>query len=785
MKDKAPIDHVMRWLGGAPRTYGWNAILAYDRDKTNTVLRQEYIERFDAGSYLPAFEGLIPTTDGSVEYLHDYVLDAARLSFINSSIASSRAMMTQKVIGGSQLSLIKPLGALFPRVEKVSSLDAMDGPVLEAVIYLRESPGVVDEVTGEVILDISLGEFYRLTFARTEEERKKGGRFFQERFGDLLEPQKQLVLNRLIREPDQFLKPASFEIRTHAAPNSRTPGTQEYGSGAVLVFITMENEGNGSIPTGDKDLPFLIPDGHSATMLLGQDFLVRNIYDRGCRAIANGGGMFDYEVIYAGLFLKELRALSGRARIGRRTGSSLIYELLQIDDLNLPLADANSSFSIIMESNNLTVRLRGNAEQAMQVKLRDYHLTYKHDVTVFWDVTSVYGPVLHPATGTIEFSLVPQKSFTRVRVKPGNFGNENNLAWRLDDIVSFAEEELRSGIAEKLSTFIDAVGAIDAFRLNSLLFKGENAVVLKNIYTPGDMGLFGDVAPHLTEFVISPLEPLMGHGQVQAFTVEPPRLGITWSVHALPGDSGPIGSIDADGKYTAPRSSEIEGVYKRLLVRASRGTHTSTALVTVVVRDISVNPLIQTCSPRDSRAMSAGGLGQGVLSWAIADPDSTASVIPSMDPDGDHVFLAGEPDLLNPFRIEEVVVTNGLTQARQSAWVLVITGTMGLEVTYQPTARPDQVQCKAYFAGTGDPLDGIPLVWEMKVGSGSLDDDGLFTIDPGGHHRFAVITCSVPMPPPFPSYLGFCILPLPLIPLPDVLHALDASALLLTPPSEE
>ena len=46
------LDEMYKWLAVEPRTRGWNAILAYDRTKTNTVLLQEYISRFGTNAYL-------------------------------------------------------------------------------------------------------------------------------------------------------------------------------------------------------------------------------------------------------------------------------------------------------------------------------------------------------------------------------------------------------------------------------------------------------------------------------------------------------------------------------------------------------------------------------------------------------------------------------------------------------------------------------------------------------------------------------------------------------------
>jgi len=782
MNDKAPMSELLQWLAGAPRTYRWDAILAYDRDKTNTVLRQEYIERFDEDSYLPPFTELIPTTDDTAQYTYDYVFDAARLSFINSTIASSRAQLTQKVIGGSQLTLSKPSGSMFVQVQKVYSLDAMDGPLLEGVVYLDMSTGAVNSA-GEVILDIGAGEFNRLTFASTDHERKKGGDHFRAVLKRQHDKRKILVLNQLALDNEQVIKPREFAIRTHAAPNSRTPGTQEFGSGAVLVFITMAGGSNGSIPVNDKDMPFLIPDGHSATVLLGQEFLVVQVFALGCRALV-GSSPFDFQTLYSGMFLKELKVTRGTATIGRRNGSSEHFDLLQLDNLTLPLADADCTFSIFMENQRLVLAMRGTSRQMMQVKLQRHENVFSGGVVLFWDVKGYFQIETDKATGSVRL-VKSGASDVQLRVKPGDFADSyHEVAHYAGEIVDFVEQELAVAIERQMVAFAESVGLIDVFRLNSLLFRGDNAVTLDSAHLPGDMALFGRISPRLTEFVIGPLEPIIGHGDRQQFSVTPPQAGVTWSLEHLPGGSGPLGSISAQGLYTAPPASDIAGVYLRLKVKATQGQHTSTALATVVVRDISVNPVVQVCGQRDRRAMSAGTLGAGVLNWKIRDPDSGASIELDPDPDGDRTYIAGSLPMGSVVQVDEVVVTNSMTQKQQSAYV-VVTGTMNLEIGYELTANPDQLQCTAYFSFNGEPVQGFDLEWKLLVGSGSIDANGLFTVDHAGQHRFAVITTGFSIQPPLPPYMGLCILPLPLIELPDLIKARQDAAVLFAGAAKE
>ncbi|WP_410953370.1 hypothetical protein [Pseudomonas sp. S1(2024)] len=55
--------------------FNWDAILVYDRAKTNVIFRQEYIKRFSGKSWLPpvTFDG--DSTATTIERVIDYRLD--------------------------------------------------------------------------------------------------------------------------------------------------------------------------------------------------------------------------------------------------------------------------------------------------------------------------------------------------------------------------------------------------------------------------------------------------------------------------------------------------------------------------------------------------------------------------------------------------------------------------------------------------------------------------------------------------------------------------------------
>ncbi|MFJ4375662.1 hypothetical protein ACIP1T_24020 [Pseudomonas japonica] len=779
--DTTSLPDLLRWLGEKPRTFGWNAILAYDSERTNTVLRQEYIERYDSGYFLKPLEELIRTTDASAEYVYDYVFDSPRLSFVNATIARSGAVLTQQVVGGAQLSLVRPLGLTHTRVEKVFSMDALDGPLLESEVALTASTGHVN-LAGKVTLDISRGDNPRLLFIGSDEHQRTVGQHLQWRFALLPEDQRTIVLNEIPASFEQILKPQQFDIRTQPAPGNRERGSRNYGRGAVLLFITMQGEDNGSIPDDDRQLPYLIPDGHSATLLLGHDFLVRRVFIAGCRAMAHLLDHFEYTTIPDNKgFTRYVWVFRGRLREGRIYGWSPDFQMMLIEDLILPIGDSDKCSLILrVDPDSLTWSLYGNTPLAVSVKPNSGP-SYTGNVHTSWGMSRVFNFVVDPGTGKLNLAHVapPVSSFT---VEPGDFANYPPIASRFKEIGDFVKHYGEWAIANGEQAFARTAASIDVFRFNSLLFKGRNSVLLKSSHVPGDMLMVGDVGPDLSNFVIDQLEPLIGTDSKMEFSVTPPRIGIHWSLEHLPGGSGDLGNISQSGIYNSPKDGAIKGNSLRLRVRARLGQYTSTALLTVLARDISINPVVQICGARERRELSAGSWTTGVLEWSVVDSGSGATVVPSSDPEGDHTYIAGAANPSKAFLVDEIQVRNLRTGHRSSAWVVVTSGIPSLEVRYEADSQPERVRCKAYFAGHSEPIDGLALEWKLLAGSGRIDSDGLFSLDPEPSHRFAVVTCTVPAPPPFPAYQGFCILPLPLVPLPELLKALDDATTLLSTP---
>ena len=336
------VDSLLAWLKVQPRTLGWGAVMAYGRSESNKVLLQEYITRFGNTDYLKPITEEIQdnTTPTQKEYVHNYQMDAPRLSFQGSTLQKSAAKLTMKVVGGSHLTFSKPQGNTQWTVTKVAEEDVLDGPELLFDIDLMASEGNVNSA-GRVELDISKGTNYRLTYTQTEHLRKVAGQRFQEVFRPLPDEQKIFVLNELKFEPDQFLKPSKFVIRTHNKEGSGTRllANEDEGEGAVLVFVAMEGDANGTLPVDNADLKYLLPDGHSATVLLQHEIVKDRLIAEGFRKTNQQPVAFEYtDIVQNGIFY-GIRGRKGglRVPVGLITTPTFDLEIpfLDIDFFNV------------------------------------------------------------------------------------------------------------------------------------------------------------------------------------------------------------------------------------------------------------------------------------------------------------------------------------------------------------------------------------------------------------------------------------------------------------------
>ncbi|RMV69148.1 hypothetical protein ALP05_03231 [Pseudomonas caricapapayae] len=754
-------NQLIDWMRVKPRTMGWGAILAFNRKDTNTVLLQEYINRFSTGDYLRPIEHYIATTMATGQFITGYQMDYPRLSFETANIdrETADAKLTMKVVGGAQVTFTHIPGGKEPTL--ISIIDPLNGPVLTLDVELVDVPGSVNSA-GKVVLDLSKSSHFSLSFSDFLHEQELGGLFFRELFERLPDSQRRVTISEITKHPGDVIKPAAFKLRTQAAPGSKKRNASNYGDGSVLVLVAMEGENNGGNP--GADFPYLIPnDTNNSAMLLMSNklFLEATI----------GEAMVRQGLIAPGdwILLPEGADVFKTLHTGSPTFRNIHYGF-RYEDFQCEITLAVDKTNLEMDS-GATGRVQdGRIDLAL--KLSDIKAVDSSIRADTWPATknayfnAAFNIALHCnyEIASETHVLTP----VNLRVDESEIGFPVHQPPPLNDPV--AERAFRSTealLASRASGELNIVlryvleklPDINVFALQSILFKSGDSIVFDDVALPGDMALFGHLGASVTHFSISPLEQVVGVGDTVQFTTDPIITGLTWSAERIAGETGYAGAISADGTYVAPPS--IDGApFIRVKITARAGIYSSSALISIVISDIAVNPVIQTCGANQERSLSAGSRGDGTLQWSLKTPSNGGALSKS---DGfKNIYKAPPAASEVPYFIDEVVVKNIQTGKERSSYLMVLNATFPLNVMRDFSYS--SVTSTRLIVKTGNTVMPIEnITWEILLGSGHIEN-GLYTPPSPLEHNFALILATFTL---FPGFTGYILVPLPLFDYPE------------------
>ncbi|MGR4976808.1 hypothetical protein ACIPQ1_28675 [Pseudomonas sp. LARHCG127] len=773
------------WLEQRPRTLGWDAIVAYDQSKANTLLRQEYIQRFDSGRYFDPLTFNVQYSPTHWDYLYDYILDAPRLSFETSDISNSKATLTMRIVGGKQVTVKQAVGERVTSVTRIGLADALNGPLLHMLVPLERTPGTEDSL-GRVTLDLSkgggvYGEFY-LTVGDGMEQDWVAAEKFRQLFEALDDDQKVFELNSLARDPSELLRPEKFYIRTHPAPGGNVRGAPNFGEGEVLVFIQMRggaSDDEVGFPPSNAGMHYLIPqDGGSeplsATILLGNRFLLKNVVADGFKRI----NAAPVQVASEGVVGEHIRSLTPQngartAQVPVQTDVPSIRSLALPSGITLPFkAGTGGELFARINKDILILRWEGQRATDARVELSNSQVV-SSAVTMKWHRQQSFR---FSTSANGQLSLAPVQAGDNVaqyKVSPnGLIGTPAEP--HLGPIIERLESLLRQQLDDSFQLFTSSISQIDAFRLDGLLFRTQNSIQPSSGYFVGDLALLGKVAPSLTNFLIAPIEPVVGPGGRITFSTQPAVTGLTWSVKSLPGESGDSGEINRDtGVYVAPGGTDITGYQKRVLVtaRAANG-NSSKALVSIVKSDINIDPLVFVVTARSEGEqvsgykMSAAALDGTELVWKLAS-GSTASIENEPEP---IIGLPNQKRFIPPVRQGDAAVTLEYIEvsrisggrAQQAVAVVIQHASSHFFRTVFDPLRGMQLKL-VYVNRNGDEIQE-PIeqtTFTQLYGDGSITEAGWYVPSPNSTMKFAV--CMAERASDEDWKFACIILPLPLL----------------------
>ncbi len=779
------LDGLVNWMANPANNVmlGWDAIAAMDRSKVNSLLLQEYIHRFSANTYLPPVSGQVPTVVNEwMESIHEFLLDAPRLAFVNDDLGNSHATLTCVILGGTQLTLKKNVDTW--GLVKLTRIDPLQGPKLTLDLSLDEVAGLVDD-DGRVKLDLRHSDNFILTFAESAYERKLGGDFFKDLFNQLPDEKRIWTLGVIEVGSNASMRAESFKLRTQTRPlTEQELRAGNAGDGAILTFICMED---GS-PGGDIPIEYryLIPEyyskGYSATVLFAKErinkavSIVQTVADALSAVIENL--KFEYVTDANG------RVIKATAKDGNLT---VPYSS---EDLNPVMLDGKSVIPRVIRHrapyfatgglSPLTITLDGDRNALLTWKsaasggvtvefLDSDYPVYAAASPVSFDVTCDYvfselsdDLVLKPTLNTDV--LVGEMTFGATDGTTP-VGDVRDLLFIITVIVvGRNENDMASEIQTRLDEVLPTSLPVSAFIQESIQLNFNQAIVSDILRAPGDIAAFGYVAPATTAFVISPQEHVMAVDSSIKFVTYPANMAVDWNAEKLHGASEDAGGITTDGKYYAPEALAMNEPFIRVRITATdKATdYHSSALVTVVASSVSLNPLIQVCDAGSSVELAAGVLGTDEVSVSIRNPveGESGELLPSALPDGDYTYVAipaGE-QINKTYVLDEVVLSTQPFSA--SAWVLVQLKTPFL--TVQATVEEQQgtqiksVRLQAFANGTAK-----DALWSRPLGGPGEMNGSVYIAAEQTDKHFVLIVASIEHPQ-LGTLQGHIILPLPL-----------------------
>jgi hypothetical protein len=749
-------------MQGKSITRGWDAICTMSRAKVNSLLEQQYIARFNKGSFLEKISGehSISSNQYAVLELKGLILSAPRLSFVNATLANSRARLTMVVEAGTVNQRLD-IPNYPSRVTSSYRVTPQQGYTVDMDIDLLAAPGTVEE-GGKVIINLANAYNFTSNLVEGAMAQEALGQLFHEWFDDLPPEQKIYELGTLNFNADDHLVPREFEIRTQRAPCGDDPLSASNPNGAVLLFIrTRNNPTNGSTPVDEGEFEYYIPDDFDP--------------DTG-EAIYSGSLVLSSRSLFDWFIEPHLmKMIGGNLRLGRETPSNDVARSLRAIAGGFTLPDFDNkhswenapriytsvqndrAFTIPFSNHQSDSALRFSANkdnlfECSWVGNQPINLWFEDRYIFGWGdesypYTGYARPVLSVKLKPIVNTSDDTVSFERIDYSYGFTGEW--VPSRYD--VGLTPRWIFNSVGDMLSTEVEkhmepfktmSLPGINVFHLNHLLFPQQNALLLTNAALPGDLFLVGHIDPKHTSFTLEPLFGRVKTGDTLKFNVKQLALrgaDITWSVRGIDGTrvSGEIGD---DGTFTAPDTALMDDLAVRNVVTASfRDVDTgeereASALVVVVVEPMTLTPSMLTIDVEDAApvTLKATVLKDEPLKWTLRG-------LGSLDHTGYDATYTPPSTIDKPLLPIEVEIEGLHSGNKVTASIILLNGTFVMPV--EPGFHPGlPAKGMAQLRVDDEEYDPAKIVWSVVAGEGQVDPvTGEFTAPEEIHSPYTVV----------------------------------------------
>ncbi|HGY9621601.1 TPA: hypothetical protein ACOJNU_003767 [Pseudomonas putida] len=789
------LEEFLKEMEKEPKTFRWDALLVFDRFAANKLLTQEYIDRIGIeDEFFPTLpDDKVKAGNGIEHVFIGLELDKPLLSFENADIQDPLGKLQMRLVGGKHLEVIERYldGKPVRVVNALKVYNAATFGLLDMKIRLLQAKGSVDG-SGTVLLDVGTAFDHMFSGGGSDLEKKQLGTYFEQVFAAWREKNvkfTQFPLSEIVVAEGSPINPGRFILGTHTAQGGDVLGSENYGNGAVVVFVAMKGSIDGGIPSGNGALLYMLPDAanaYTSNLVLSQRFLAK-IIRSGLDKFEWIRGKFDV-VALAGDYYKFVANASATTHVAFQysdhgNGGSLQpwRWQLSVNGVNPQLFTKGDE--LVFSGRSLKTRWHSTSVVGTVVYFIQVGSAGRTRTLEIYATTSIdasYTCTLSDA-GLLKFKLADDFKVTVDVSIEDNWGDgdgPDDARESSKAILGGLESTLRVAFRKNAEEIMDVEFEVDALRLNNLLFRGENVVDPRDVSMPTDLTLLGNLAPKRTSLVISPSEPIVASGQVIDFTAESELGGVTWKVENLPGEKGETGgfSDSSNGRYTAPSDVALraEG-HRRLIVTATRGELVSRALVSVVPSQVTVNPWVAVVNVGMSHSLSAATPHPAGLTWDTPELGTVAPDDDLLNPGG-YKYTApvrlptrdeSDPLCYLALRLDPVTVHSAAGGTAATIDMLVV-GSKNPNYWLEPKALPDgSVELPFYRVNrTGGKVTvPEPVEWTVLRGSGTVDPvKRVYTPAPNNSEQYVIISAfyddgvSV-------DTVDYVVLPLPFVPV--------------------
>ncbi|ANS44757.1 hypothetical protein [Serratia inhibens] len=615
-------------LSGKTKTLGWDAVVAYDRDKINHLFQQQYISKLAAGTH---FSPISWSNQRNTIQFENITLSAPRISFVDASTQTSRAVATLEFLDGTVIERDTD-----GQVNSYTRVRPGMGYGLTLSVDLITGQGSVDE-QGRVQIDFSKGNITTINVINHLPAEALA--FFQQ----------WLANNAVTYELGQLslqdlgggLTPKKFIIRTQQAPLSARRVAEDEGYGAVLLFVaTNANPEGGLLPTAA--FPWLIPQESSSTILVNNRLVLERYLKPELDKMLTSG---QWELVRGtnaddafSLRASDNATLNGghvRTRpLGKDTGytwSGYYYSLSPPEEIAEDFIYSLRGATLPLNNDTVTINVDGGNtfQQRMGVYFPDSMASPGGRFLAFTLTgRTIFQLVIghDPETVGIVLSENVVQAGSNFAGVWGDYDTEQKVESALYSDLQLLLVQIVRNLMEDIK-FTD----IEVLALEHVRFPEHNINRLKSAYIPGDMAIFGEISPALTSLVLAPLQTVLPVGKSLQFTTN----ASSDVIYSLSPANG--GTISASGLYRAPET--INGGGLSVTVTAKTATATTSAHITVVSTPVQISPAFFTLHEDSPRAVQLNAMvlgdGNASLSWSLTS--STPGVTGSISSDGLYV----------------------------------------------------------------------------------------------------------------------------------------------------